>query len=244
MSSKSIVIVQMGLPPRDLVTRQGEPADWFARALGLKRTDLQVVHPERGDALPSADSFAVALVTGSWSMVTDRLDWSERTAVWLRGLIEAGKPLLGVCYGHQLMAHAMGGRVDDNLLGREQGTFPVTLTPAGRLDPLAATLPSPFLAHLSHAQSVLEVPAGAVVLAGTAHDPHQILRYGPDTWSCQFHPEFTVDILRLCLAGHQRRSGERPGRVSDPADVRDTPLTRGLLRRFVAEHAVLQPEPS
>lgn len=242
MSSKSIVVVQMGMPPRELALRQGEPADWFARALGLKRTDLLVVHPERGDALPPADSFAVALITGSWSMVTDQLDWSERTAVWLRGLIETGKPLLGVCYGHQLMAHAMGGRVDDNPRGREQGTFPVALTSAGRQDPLVGTLPSPFMAHLSHAQSVLELPPGATVLAGTAHDPHQILRYGPDTWSCQFHPEFTVDILRLCLAGHQHRPGELPGRVSDPADVRDTPLTRALLQRFVAEHVVPQPE--
>lgn len=239
MTSKSIVVVQMGLPPRELVLRQGEPADWFARALGLRRADLTVVHPERGDALPAADTFSVALITGSWAMVTDRLGWSERTAAWLRGLILAGKPLLGVCYGHQLMAWAMGGRVDYNPRGREQGTFSVTLTQAGRDDPLTGTLPSPFMAHLSHSQSVLEAPAGATILAETAHDPNQILRYGPDTWSCQFHPEFTVDVLRLCLAGHSAQPGELPGHVSDPADVQDTPLTRALLQRFVAEHAAL-----
>ncbi|CAM5196944.1 hypothetical protein CDEF62S_03294 [Castellaniella defragrans] len=233
MSSKPIVVVQMGLPPDALRLSQGEPGEWFARALGPQSAEVQVVHPERGEPLPAMGSFAVAIVTGSWSMVTDHLDWSERTADWARSLIVADQPLLGVCYGHQLMAYAMGGVVDYHPKGRELGTFPVALTQAGGRDPLVGTVPSPFLAHLSHAQSVLELPSTASVLAGTAHDPHQILRYAPHVLSCQFHPEFTPEILRLCMAGHRKNRAGGPAAMP-PEAIPDTPVTRDLMRRFVA----------
>ena len=230
MSSKPVVVIQMGLPPEALRLSQGEPGAWFTRALALEPGAVRVVHPDVGEALPEPDSFSVAIITGSWAMVTDHLDWSDRTAAWARSLILADKPLLGVCYGHQLMASAMGGVVDYNPKGRELGTFPVTLTAAGRQDPLVGDLPSPFMAHLSHSQSVLSAPASAVVLAGTAHDPHQILRYGPHVLSFQFHPEFTPAILRICMEGHRKEGSA----AAVAGEIPDTPLTRGLLRKFVA----------
>ncbi|HEX7385800.1 MAG TPA: glutamine amidotransferase [Castellaniella sp.] len=233
MSQKPVVVIQMGLPPEALRVSQGEPGDWFTRALEMAAEDVWVIHPERGESLPDLDAFSVAIITGSWAMVTDHLDWSERTAAWARSLIMADKPLLGVCYGHQLMAAAMGGVVDYNPKGRELGTFPVTLTAAGQKDPLAGGLPSPFMAHLSHAQSVLTAPARAVILAGTAHDPHQILRYGPNVLSCQFHPEFTPDILRICMEGHRKNAGGIAPLTTMPENIPDTPLTRGLLQQFV-----------
>lgn len=238
MSCKPIAVIQMGLPPAALVAQQGEPADWFAHALEVAPDALLVVNPERGEPLPDASAFSVAIITGSWAMVTDRLDWSEHTAAWARALILAGAPLLGVCYGHQLMAHAMGGVVDYMPGGREQGTFPVSLTAAGRMDPLLRTLPSPFMAHLSHAQGVLVAPDGAAVLGRSVRDANQILRYGPDTLSFQFHPEFTVDILRAIMAGHRPGAAAQDAHVPDSVHAaRETPLTRALMQRFVARFA-------
>lgn len=75
-------------------------------------------------------------------MVTERADWSERTAGWIRNAMDAELPLFGVCYGHQLMAHALGGRVDYLPGGREIGTLPIALTPQGANDPFSAKLPT------------------------------------------------------------------------------------------------------
>ena len=73
-------------------------------------------------------------------------------------------PLLGVCYGHQLMSHALGGRVDYLPGGREMGTVRITTQGDTSQDALGATLPSVFHAHATHEQSVLELPRDAVSL--------------------------------------------------------------------------------
>lgn len=200
VSHKPLAIIQMGHPPEDIRNSQGEQPDWVKAALAGSARPLSVVNPYRDEPLPDPSTIAGAVLTGSWSMVTDREDWSERTAEWLRTAMQAGLPLLGICYGHQLMAHAFGGVVDFHPKGREIGQHNIELLPLAEHDGLLKALPPRFHANLTHEQSVLIPPKNAVVLARSEHDPHQILRYGPHALSVQFHPEFTVPLMAACLA--------------------------------------------
>ena len=118
-------------------------------------------------------------------------------------MVAADRALLGVCYGHQLMAHALGGMVDYHPLGREVGCHQVVLAAAAKNDDFFADMPEQFGAYLTHEQSVLVPPPGATVLARSDHDAHQILRYGPKALSMQFHPEFTAQLMAACI---QRRA--------------------------------------
>jgi GMP synthase (glutamine-hydrolysing) len=236
---KPILIIRTGRAPDAIRARHGDFPHWFRLGALLSPQRLQVVDVEAGDALPAPGTVAGALVTGSAAMVTERAAWSERTAGWIRGAMDAELPLFGVCFGHQLMAHALGGRVDYLPGGREIGTQAIETLDAATRDPLAIGLPTNFRAHTTHEQSVLEAPVGATVLAYSARDPHQLLRYGPNALSTQFHPEFSADVMRAYIRrkrGDMRREGSDPQRCF--REVAATPVARGLLQRFAGHYGL------
>ena len=110
----AITIIETGTPPESVLARCGQTADWFLAALAKIGKKADVIRPYLGEKLPEPVSVTAAIITGSWSMVTDREEWSERIAEWIRKAMPFDIPLFGVCYGHQLMAHALGGIVGDN----------------------------------------------------------------------------------------------------------------------------------
>ncbi|MFD1802703.1 glutamine amidotransferase [Mixta tenebrionis] len=205
-----LVLLQLEVPPAPVRERIGEQARWFIDALGLSAPDYIICRPDLGEALPEFSAISGAILSGSWAMVTDHAEWSERTAAWVRAAMALSLPLLGVCYGHQLMAYALGGEVGDNPHGWERGALPVTLLPGAQSDALLAGLPSTFAAWLSHRQTVLAPPPGARVLARSAADECQIIRYGPCALSVQFHPEFNARIMQACQSAAAPSAAEAP----------------------------------
>ena len=166
-------------------------------------------------------------------MVSDREEWSEASARWLRDVVEGDRiPVLGLCYGHQLIAHALGGEVGTNPRGREMGTVEVSLPErAVADDPLleAGLYPG----HMSHLEAVLRPPSDARILATTKLDPHAALQFGPRQWGVQFHPEFDLEIMRRYV---EARREILVGEGRDPdAIIRaavETPGIARLLARF------------
>ena len=218
-----LAIIQLEIPPAPVRARIGEQARWFIDALQLAPQDYIICRPHLGETLPEFAAVSGAILSGSWSMVTDHADWSERTAAWLRAAMDHALPLFGVCYGHQLMAWALGGQVGDNPCGWERGALPVTLLPGAQSDALLQALPSQFPAWLSHRQTVLTPPPGARVLARSASDSCQIIRYGPQALSVQFHPEFNAQLMQACLPADSD---------FDAAAQPDTAMARLILQRF------------
>jgi GMP synthase (glutamine-hydrolysing) len=134
--------------------------------------------------------YAGYVITGSLSMVTEAPLWSIRLQKFVRELYSSQSPFLGVCYGHQLAAQALGGVVDYNPRGCELGSHEIKLFPEAQEHPILKGLPESFRANLSHSQTVIKLPKGAQVLASSEYDPHQIISYGPKSLTVQFHPEF------------------------------------------------------
>lgn len=254
-----LLILKLGDTLPALKADHGDFEDWIAQ--GLQASDhpvtVSVLDPRRGDALPpltlrspSERPFDGVVLTGSHAMVTDREPWSEQTAAWLRDAVYVSLPVLGICYGHQLLAHALGGTVDNHPGGLESGTTVIWRQPEADRDPLFADLPSHWHAQVSHRQTVSQLPHGAVLLAYNRFEPHHAFRFGACAWGVQFHPEFMPEATRAYLL-HQTtpltEQGQDPQRMQ--TEVQPTPEARSLLGRFatwVATHrkAVVRTAPT
>jgi GMP synthase-like glutamine amidotransferase len=117
-------------------------------------------------------------------------------AAVVRQVHEAAVPLVGVCFGHQLIAHALGGRTERASVGWGAGALPVHILEARPwMDP---PLPSVTLLH-SHQDQVTVVPPGGQVLAAAAHCPVAMLSVGDTIVGIQAHPEFGPAYLRALI---------------------------------------------
>ncbi len=238
---KKTVIVKTGDTFPDVVKAHGDFEQLIASGLGLGSQDLLVVNVTENSAeisgphenMPDLAAVNGVVISGSHAMVTQDLDWSLALEAWVRELIETGIPLLGICYGHQLIARAMGGTVDFHPRGLEIGTVGVTCLDEAFADPLFKDLPPCFKAHAFHSQSVIHLPSSAVVLARNDFEPHHAFRIGTAAWGVQFHPEADKGVTQGYienLAGDVRLSGQDPDVLI--RDLDHTPHASSILKAF------------
>lgn len=225
---KSIFIVLAGRTFPAISSAEGDYEDWIGAGLGSSLPQ-QVLSAWDSPEFPSLTEVAGVIVSGSHAMVTDRLPWSERLGAWLKSCVQADIPVLGICYGHQLLAHACGGKVGNRPAGIEIGTHQIELTAQAIDDPLFGNMPQQFPANLVHFQSVLELPEAAQLLAFSAAEPHQAFRIGNYAWGVQFHPEFSAAAMEGYIQ-QVRLNHSADALVCATATA--TPEAGSLLRRF------------
>jgi GMP synthase (glutamine-hydrolysing) len=241
----TLLLIKTGDTLEPIKQTTGDFDRMFVHHLGGLANGIAVIEAHKGEELPSLREAGKVIITGSPHSVVHRETWADRLAAWIAEAVRADVPILGVCYGHQLLAHAIGGRVEVNPNGYEVGTIDVQLTEEGARDPLLGSVSGGrrvLEAHSTHRDSVILLPPGARILATTAKTPVQAFRVGARAWGVQFHPEFTSDIMRRYIEGRAnviekeaKERGEDPGLAKKRAEdsVRDTPSGTELLRAFV-----------
>jgi len=230
---RPLVLLKAGSAMEAVRQRYGDFEDWLAAGLGLPEEHIRLVRVEEGEKLPRPEECGAVVITGSHAMVTDNLPWSVALAQWLPEVVERGIPLLGVCYGHQLLAAATGGRVDYHPQGSEIGTVSIELLPEAADDQLFRGLPPSFPVQAYHSQSVRTLPPGAILLARNNFEPHHAFRIGACAWGVQFHPEYTQAVMAAEIAAateHLTADGPNPSALL--ATVRECPEAGSLLARF------------
>jgi GMP synthase (glutamine-hydrolysing) len=205
-----------------------EPPSLVATALEEDGVAVQVVHTYRGEPVPADATGLDGLVVMGGPMGVDEADRHPNLGSELRLLESAlgrGVPVLGVCLGSQLLAAALGARVE-NGPAKEIGWYPVTLEPPAREDPLFAPLPESFHALHWHGD-VFELPKGAVRLARSERTAIQAFRHGK-AWGLLFHAEVTSRQLAEMASAFEAELEE--------AEV----TTDTLLHGARAHHATLE----
>lgn len=230
---KPILIIKTGQSLSSIPAEKGDFEDWIISRMGISREQTIIAEVYNGFALPNYNEISGAVITGSSSMVTEHHHWSEKTAEWLRDAIKQDFPILGICYGHQLLAYAFGGEVGKNPNGCEFGTVDIDFNENAIHDQLFRGLPQSIKVHVCHQQSVLKLPDNAVLLASSDKDPYQAIRIGDHVWGVQFHPEFDPQILQEYINYDRKPLSEEQ---QDPDQLieqsTDTPDSNGILKRF------------
>ena len=228
MGRARVLILKMGSAHPRVVDRCGDYEDWFLRALEShpRRREFEVaVHPAWDSRFQEAEC---VILSGSRRSVYDNLGWLDTAKACLEHHIETGNAVLGVCFGHQLLARMFGGTVSRNRAGLTMGARVVELTEDGRRDPLFRGLPDRFVVEETHGDIVTYVPGGAQVLVTSPHDPNHGFRLAENVWTVQFHPEMGLREAGAVRSTHEAVRGGRDrveGVAKDDATFVD-PLPR------------------
>ena len=188
-------------------------------------------HLYRGDSLPRLDEFDWLVLLGGPMSVHDESDhaWLAPEKALLREAIEAGKRLLGICLGSQLIADALGGEVKGNGC-QEIGWFPVTRQAETAAGPFGDLWPEQLLAFHWHGDT-FSLPSGAIRLASSDACRNQAFFWGDRVLALQFHPEVTPELVRTIIeAGGSDIDGSRY--TQQPAQMLDQPARFQALAAF------------
>jgi len=232
-NSRQILIVKVGSTFPELSKKLGDFEDWIQDGIENKNYSTKIIDAKSLSILPEPSSFIGVILTGSSAMVTDKEEWSERLKPWLIECMNQKTPILGICYGHQLLADAFEGKVESRQDGVEIGTVLITRSLASQNDPLFKHLPIAFPAHTVHWQSVSKLPLNAILLASSQLDKHHAFRIGDRTWGVQFHPEFSEVEMNFYINEYKEViQKEGKGVLSLLKNITFTSSARTILNRF------------
>ena len=192
--------------------------------------DLVEYHLPDGD-IPEQFDVDGAVITGSRSSVYHDDPWIDATRPWVAEAVERDLPLMGVCWGHQLLADVLGGTVED------MGEYEIgyrTVEHAG--SPLFEGVDEAFTVFTTHSDRVVELPPGAEPIAANDYGNHGF-RKG-HVFGVQFHPEYDAEAAESVTKGKDDQlSAERIAGVLDgitPENYRAACEAKGVFENFAA----------
>ncbi len=233
-----IGILTTGKVNPELAREHGQYPQMFARLLrtaspAIEITPYMVVDGQLPESATACDAW---LVTGSRHGVYDPLPWIVPLADFLRQARARRVPAIGVCFGHQIMAEAYGGRAEKSARGWGVGVheYEIVHRPGWMAD-----APERFRVHALHQDQVTAIPGDATVLARSDFCPYAMLAYGepelPEAISIQPHPEFSAAFARGLI---ERRIGEViPPEIGEPAlATLDRPVAGEAFARWCVDY--------
>ena len=222
-----IAILETGAPPPALAAAHGDYPAMFRTLLG-EGFEVATFDVQAGQ-WPDPGAFDAAIITGSSAGVYEADPWIADLLDWIRAA-KGRTRLVGVCFGHQAMAQALGGRVEKSDRGWGVGLHRYDVVSAEAwMTPTAGTVAIP----ASHQDQVVETPADARIILRSDFTPFAGLAWGDDAISLQAHPEFTATFATELTAGRHDRID--PVLVEQAVESLREPDDRALLGGWIRD---------
>jgi GMP synthase-like glutamine amidotransferase len=227
-TSMRIAILETGRPPAGLVEQFGDYPAMFERMLGpgfaYDRFDVAA-----GELPHDASDYDGYLITGSPAGVYDPLSWIEPLKDFLRKA--KGRKMVGICFGHQVMAEAFGGRVEKSDKGWGIGLqrYRIDLVEPWMDDVSSISVPA------SHQDQVVGQPPNTDVIASSPFAPFAALAWTDrPAISVQFHPEFDPEYAKALIAARREKMPDPDGAIASLDQPNDNARIADWIRRFLA----------
>jgi GMP synthase-like glutamine amidotransferase len=221
-----LAILETGTPPEPLIAEYGRYPAMFEALLGLEAHSFDV---EAGDYPGKPEDFDAYLITGSPAGVYEDLPWIGELKTFLKRARGRAK-LVGICFGHQIMAEALGGRVEKSAKGWGVGlhTYPIVRREPWMDGATAVSAPA------SHQDQVVLQPPDTEVIASSVFTPYAGLAWcDGSAISFQFHPEFSPAYAKALIAARYDRAPDPEAAIASLDAPNDNQRVGDWIRRFL-----------
>jgi GMP synthase (glutamine-hydrolysing) len=205
---KHILILSCGPGLVDIRNEYGHAIEWIQRGVDSSKFRFTSMDVYKGK-IPNYTVADAWIITGSSASVYDDVDWIVELEESIKQAVEVEKPMLGICFGHQLIAQSMGGKVEKNIRGWELGSYPMSNISE---HPLFENISNSDYFYNSHQDIVTELPNGSRSIADNEMG-NQAFHFGKWIYGVQFHPEFTHNIMNKYVEVRQNMGAS----VNDPS---------------------------
>lgn len=222
-----IAILETGTPPGTLAQEFGDYPAMFARILG-DRFEVESFDVQRGELPKNAAGHSAYLITGSPAGVYDPLPWIGPLQDFIR---EAeGSKMVGICFGHQVMAEALGGKVEKSSKGWGAGLHRYAVLRSVPWIDTAGTIAVP----ASHQDQVVVQPPNTEVVAASDFTPFAALAWTDrPAISFQFHPEFSPAFAKALIEKRYDVVPDPDAALASLDEPNDNARVAGWIRRFL-----------
>jgi GMP synthase-like glutamine amidotransferase len=226
----SLGLLMLGHVPRSLAAVHGDYPELFAKLLAPHGVQLEVFAVDERRLPASLDDCDGWIGSPSRSSVLGDDPWLPDARELVGAIVEAERPFAGICFGHQLLGQAAGGRVERAEAGWGVGAHRYeVVAPRPWMDPAAPG--GAFTLIASHEDQVVELPPGATLLAGNDHCPNALFAIGERAFGLQPHPEFTAAISSELVGARRDLLGE--ARADAALASLAGPLDRDLIATWI-----------
>lgn len=210
--------------------------DMFTALLAphIRKLDLHWIDLYHGAPTPNSGEFEGYLCTGSRCSVYEDRDWIQRLKVFVQDVKETRAPFVGICFGHQMLAEALGGKVERADYGWGIGVHDMSIV---RREPWMSPPSEHCRLQYMHADQVVAMPADSTLLASAAHCPVAMFQVGTRMIGIEGHPEFPAAYEKALLIDRKERIGaERVDAALATVDARtDHSVVAAWITRFLRQ---------